>query len=1058
MRLSQSAGRPSRSHEHRAAQPRAHTARARARALICAVDVLESRRLFSGETLSTAIPPVLANVASPSTNAVTLDQYFTNANLPGTLATFDTSLGTITVALTDAATPNTVANFLSYVSGGAYDNTIFHRTAVLSAGTGGSPSSPADIIQGGGYVVNGASINHIATKTPVDDEYKTELFGDVAGTLAMAKTSSANSATSEWYFNVHDNTSALDTPTTDSSGVTTSYTVFGKVLTGMNVVDEIASLPTYNYSSSLNTVPVVGLNENQAKANFPITAANLVYTDKITTQPGVSYTVSSDDPALVTPSVSNGVVSFKYASGLHGTADITVVAKSLDGSSASTTFAVTVPNTTTATTGPIVSAVTAPNVIAGKSGTFTVLTNDTDASAALNQSSVAISAQAADGTAVANASSGLITYTPNAGFTGTDTFSYTVTDSAGAVSSPALVTVNVVAAPATVTIGTASARMLNFTEPSGVVGHLKLTGGTGVVTFTGSAVTTTTSGGVVTATGADADIASIVITNTGAGASLSLTANGAVNLGTVTDSKRLAVLDAPNATLTGDSGFGSIDRLVVAGLADASLSLGSGATTLIIPGATDSTVSSTGSISSITSTQWLNDNGGYYTINTPRLGRLDNGGSFADVLDVTAAGSSIASVAVGAAQAAWTIAGSIGRATFSSPASTFSLTTTGKVGSLAVKGNLASNLTTGAIGTFTVTGTTTGSTINTGGGIGRLLFDGAVATTNVTATGGIGSVTAPSLGTSNVSAGLIGAVVVGGNAETAVFTTTGTAGKIGRFKVGGDFNTSSISAAGSIGPVSFASLTSSTLAASAIGSVLVSGASNGSSITTSGKAGAGLQIASVRIGGVFDSSSVSAAGRVGSFTALSLTGSQVTGSTLASVRIAGIANDGTFQSNANSAGGALGLGRLIFGGALQGTLISANGSIGSVTATSMTGSQIYAGVNSAESESAVLPANSSEFISKSHIDKVVLAKTGTAFSNSIISASVLGSVILGNVNTSNSSISEGLAANKIGSINAVLSPGGTLDVGPKELKSAAVLTAYETAKKITLGDFEVSLL
>jgi len=269
MPLSQPAG-------HRAQRSNGRgTTRAGRKAIACAIDTLESRLLFSGETLSTTIAPVLANVSNPSANAITLDNYFSDSTIPGTLATFDTSLGTITVALTDAATPLTVANFLSYVSSGAYTDTIFHRAAYIA-----STSGPNDIIQGGGYVVSGQSFVHIPTKSPVQDEYTTELYGDVAGTLAMAKTSSANSATSEWYFNVNNNTS-LDTPTTDSSGTTTSYTVFGKVLTGMNVIDEIASLPTYNVSTTLTTVPVVGLNANEVKAKFPITAANLVYTDSI---------------------------------------------------------------------------------------------------------------------------------------------------------------------------------------------------------------------------------------------------------------------------------------------------------------------------------------------------------------------------------------------------------------------------------------------------------------------------------------------------------------------------------------------------------------------------------------------------------------------------------------------------------------------------------------------------------------------------------------------------------------------------------------------------------
>ena len=219
MRLRQVAGRRSGKYSNRV----------KTAACSCVFDFLESRRLFAGEALGTPIAPVLATISNPGANSITLNQHFTNADLPGTLATFNTSLGTITVGLTDAATPLTVANFLKYISSGAYQNTIFHRSAVLSAtGGGGTPASPADIIQGGGYVVSGLSLTHIPTNAPVADEYTREIYNDSSGTLAMAKTSAANSATSEWYFNVHSNVSALDKPTTDTSGNQTSYTVLEK--------------------------------------------------------------------------------------------------------------------------------------------------------------------------------------------------------------------------------------------------------------------------------------------------------------------------------------------------------------------------------------------------------------------------------------------------------------------------------------------------------------------------------------------------------------------------------------------------------------------------------------------------------------------------------------------------------------------------------------------------------------------------------------------------------------------------------------------------------------
>jgi len=448
----------------------------------CAIDALEPRRLLS-EGLQTAVAPILATPANPAGNSITLNQHFFDPSLPGTLVTFSTSFGTIQVGLTDAATPNTVANFLSYVDSGAYNGTIFHRSVDLNTGLGGSPTAPATIIQGGGYAIMNSSIGHIATNAPVADEYQHALYGDVAGTLAMAKTSMADSATSEWYFNVSNNT-ALDTPTTDSNGVQTSYTVFGAVLSqsSESVINQIAALPTDSVAGQ-STVPVQGLTEAQISAGAPITGNNLIFTDSVTAQPGTSYTVTSDNKALVAATVSNGVLSFSYGAGMSGTAEITVVATSLDGTAASTTFAVTVPNPATPTAGPVATALTAPYVINGQSGSFGVLGGDTDSLAALDPSTVTIVTQPGHGTASVNTSNGFITYSPTAGYIGNDTLTYTVTDTLGNVSAPATVTLDSVPPPLAVTIGGPTAKSLTFTEPDGVTGHLAVFGGSAVVSL-----------------------------------------------------------------------------------------------------------------------------------------------------------------------------------------------------------------------------------------------------------------------------------------------------------------------------------------------------------------------------------------------------------------------------------------------------------------------------------------------------------------------------------------------------------------------------------------------
>src|SRR5262249_33577445 len=158
------------------------------------------------------------------------------------IARTDTSLGRIDVMLFDQTSPNnvnvgqTVSNFLTYVNSGAYTNTVVHRSVRVS-------DAGVDVIQGGGFALNNQGFlntNHIPTNPPISDEPG---ISNTRGTIAMAK-SGPNTATSEWFINRIDNL-ALDNPAQPSG----AFTVFGQVLgNGMQVVDAIAAVPTFNFS------------------------------------------------------------------------------------------------------------------------------------------------------------------------------------------------------------------------------------------------------------------------------------------------------------------------------------------------------------------------------------------------------------------------------------------------------------------------------------------------------------------------------------------------------------------------------------------------------------------------------------------------------------------------------------------------------------------------------------------------------------------------------------------------------------------------------------------
>jgi len=140
----------------------------------------------------------------------------------------ETTKGKIVIELFPDKAPKTVANFLRYVKSGHYNGTIFHRVI------------PDFMAQGGGFTPD---MVEKPTKAPVQNEADNGLHND-RGTVAMARTSDPQSATSQFFVNVKANTGLNFTSKTSSQGW--GYTVFGKVVEGMDVVDAIVAVPTTN--------------------------------------------------------------------------------------------------------------------------------------------------------------------------------------------------------------------------------------------------------------------------------------------------------------------------------------------------------------------------------------------------------------------------------------------------------------------------------------------------------------------------------------------------------------------------------------------------------------------------------------------------------------------------------------------------------------------------------------------------------------------------------------------------------------------------------------------
>lgn len=154
-----------------------------------------------------------------------------------TYALIATSMGNIELELYAKRTPKTVENFIAYAESGYYANTLFHRVI------------PNFMVQGGGFDL---SFAQKATRKPVRNEANA-FIPNLRGTISMARTNDPDSATSQFFINVVDNSSLNKTATNPG------YAVFGKVIKGLDVADKISRVKTkrQGYMADIPVEPVV---------------------------------------------------------------------------------------------------------------------------------------------------------------------------------------------------------------------------------------------------------------------------------------------------------------------------------------------------------------------------------------------------------------------------------------------------------------------------------------------------------------------------------------------------------------------------------------------------------------------------------------------------------------------------------------------------------------------------------------------------------------------------------------------------------------------------------
>lgn len=266
--------------------------------------------------------------AATRQSVINLKGTFALKGVTGSVVRFSSTQGDIDVELTPDVAPKTVENFLNYVERGDYDGTFIHR------------SVPGFVVQGGGFSFVDDNVETVPQDPSVINEFN---VSNTRGTIAMAKLGGdPDSATNQWFFNESDTNAAnLD----DQNG---GFTVFGRIIgvNGLKVLDTIAQLPTGDFGSPFDSLPVVDYKDPD-----PIKNENLVSLNFVKVLPLVSSTQTgralldlkvfrNTDESVLKATISGSRLILKY-SGKAGKATVGIIAKYGGGGQTTTSFTVT---------------------------------------------------------------------------------------------------------------------------------------------------------------------------------------------------------------------------------------------------------------------------------------------------------------------------------------------------------------------------------------------------------------------------------------------------------------------------------------------------------------------------------------------------------------------------------------------------------------------------------------------------------------------------------------------------------------------------------------------
>lgn len=534
-------------------------------------------------TVADPIDPVVARLGAADMS-VPLAGVFATTNLNGVtgpVVRFPVEYGTGAQRVTGSinielfnSTPITKQNFLNYVNSGRYHNVFFHR------------SVPGFVIQAGGFrSPNGEAIQ---TDSPIVNEFDLSPRDpqgrvNVRGTVAMAKVGgNPNSATSQWFINLADNSSNLD----NQNG---GFTVFGRVFSGgMALADQIAALPRYNFGGAFGELPLAQyVVDTDVQPHNLVTFKNPAVVEN--PQTFFTYVASSSDPQVVQVTVGGGNNLTLDFGNKVGSSTVSVTATDLTGASVTTNFTVTVANPSLQvqlngqTLQPGQAApVNLGTVFTGQVATRTLVLRNT------GTGPISLGAVSSPpGVSV----SGSLPTSLNAGqqvslVLAIDTSEPRVIEGVLTIPTDAVnasggaLTFNLRAEVGSgVVLGAGGARSVIFTDGDGTRATFSLRGpGSVRLDFTGDSLTATTVRGVTTVTGTGVQLNDLTLQNTTAGSTLLVATRGgnnAVEVGVLSATSPVRALALRGVRVTGGVSLTTVAGSVqLGGLTNATAELG----------------------------------------------------------------------------------------------------------------------------------------------------------------------------------------------------------------------------------------------------------------------------------------------------------------------------------------------------------------------------------------------------------------------------------------------------------------------------------------------------